>query len=114
MVVLGAALWIWLSGREAATDTERLLPDVELAELAPAREEEMHKPMPEWSQAEVAEFLENAGFGQYVDCFKAVNGATFSKLTDTDMQELGLKLGVHRRALAHLIGLKVGMQPTPK
>ena len=53
--------------------------------------EDVHKPMPEWSRAEVAEYLERAGFQQYVDCFKAVNGATLSSshLLDADMQELG-------------------------
>ena len=101
---------------EAATESGRLLSDIEFAELAPAREEEVQaitgKPMPEWSQAEVAEYLENAGFQQYVDGFKAVNGVMLSKLTDADMQELGMNMGVHRRALAHLIGLHSGLQPT--
>jgi hypothetical protein len=112
LVVLGAALWFWLRRREAVPDSERLIPDVEFANLAPAREEDMHKPMPEWSRAEVAEFLEKSGFQQYVDVFKPINGATLSTLTDADMQELGMKLGVHRRALSHLIGLNIGTQPT--
>ena len=89
-----------------------MIPDVEFANLAPAREEDVHKPMPEWSRAEVAEYLERAGFQQYVDCFKAINGATLSTLTDADMQELGMTLGVHRRALARLIESNIGTQPT--
>jgi len=112
LVVLGVALWFWLRRREAVPDSERLLPDVEFANLAPAREEDVHKTMSVWSQAEVAEFLEKSGFQQYVDVFKPINGATLSTLTDADMQELGMKLGVHRRALAHLIGLNIGTQPT--
>ena len=72
----------------------------------------MHKPMPEWSRAEVAEYLERAGFQQYGDVFKPINGATLSTLTDADMQELGMKLGVHRRTLARLIELNIGSQPT--
>jgi hypothetical protein len=112
LVVLGAALWFWLRRREAAPDSERLLADVEFAELAPAREEEVNKPMSVWSQAEVAAFLEKSGFQQYVDVFKPINGATLSTLTDADMQELGMKLGVHRRALARLIELNIGTQPT--
>jgi hypothetical protein len=112
LVVLGAALWFWLRRREAAPDSERLLPDVEFANLAPAREEDVPKPMSVWSQAEVSEFLEKSGFQQYIDVFKPINGATLSTLTDADMQELGMKLGVHRRALARLIELNIGTQPT--
>ena len=72
----------------------------------------MNKPMSVWSQAEVAAFLEKSGFQQYVDVFKPVNGATLSTLTDADMQELGMTLGVHRRALARLIESNIGTQPT--
>ena len=50
-----------------------------LARTAP-KGSRTRKPEPEWNRAEVAEYLESAGFQQYVDCcFKAVNGAMLSK-----------------------------------
>jgi hypothetical protein len=54
----------------------------------------------------VGSWLLSAGLDQYVNAFKPVNGAILLTLTDADLQELGMRVAVHRRAVTQLIGLE--------
>jgi len=56
-----------------------------------------------WSRADVATWLSSAGLQQYQEAFKPVNGAVLLTLTDTDLQELGVSVAVHRRAVLQLV-----------
>ena len=56
-----------------------------------------------WSRADVTNWLSSAGLTQYIDAFKPVNGAILLTLTDSDLQELGINVAVHRRAVTQLI-----------
>ncbi len=59
-----------------------------------------------WSRADVGNWLSNAGLYQYVDAFKPVNGAVLLTLTDADLQEPGMRVAAHRRAVTQLTGLE--------
>jgi hypothetical protein len=61
-----------------------------------------------WTRADVGNWLASVGLGQYIDAFKPVNGAILLSLSDTDLQELGVSVAVHRRAVAELIGRNEG------
>ena len=51
----------------------------------------------------MANWLSSAGLAQYIFAFKPVNGAILLTLTDSDLQELGVNVAVHRRAVTQLI-----------
>ena len=56
-----------------------------------------------WSRIDVATWLSSAGLQQYQDAFKPVNGAVLLTLSDSDLQDLGVSVSVHRRAVMQLI-----------
>ena len=54
--------------------------------------------------SQISEFLESLGLGEYADTFEenAIDMEVIPELTDSDLKELGLKLG-HRKKLLKAI-----------
>jgi ankyrin repeat protein len=65
-----------------------------------------HKPsgaMAGWSREQVQAWMHANGFDAYAEAFKPIVGATLVTLTDDDLQEMDVKIAVHRRSILHTI-----------